>query len=57
MNSLFDALTLVATHQDLAQPITSLIDSENIFDDLSDSPKNWEPAQMVKLDHKPSLSI
>jgi hypothetical protein len=54
MDSLFDGLTLVDTHQDLARNIISLIESENLFDDLSDSPKDWETAQMVELDHKPS---
>lgn len=54
MDSLFDNLTLVDTHQDLARNIISLMESENLFDDLSDSPIDWEIAQMVELDHKPS---
>ena len=53
-NGLFENLTLVDTHQDLARNIISLINSENLFDDLSASPKDWETAQMVELDHKPS---
>lgn len=35
MDSLFDGLTLVDTHQDLARNITPLIKSKNLFDDLS----------------------
>ncbi|QWE18988.1 RES family NAD+ phosphorylase [Polynucleobacter corsicus] len=54
MDSLFDNLTLVDTHQDLARNIIFLMESENLFDDLSDSPIDWEIAQMVELDHKPS---
>lgn len=55
MDSLFDGLTLVDTHQDLARNITPLIKSKNLFDDLSaPPPKDWETAQMVELDHKPS---
>lgn len=54
MDGLFNNLTLIDTHQDLARNIISLIGSENLFDDLSNSPKDWETAQMVELDHKPS---
>lgn len=54
MDNLFDGLTLIDAHHDLARNIISLIESENLFDDLSDSPKDWDTAQMVELNHKPS---
>jgi hypothetical protein len=54
MDSLFANLTLSDVHQDLARNIISLIKSQNLFDDLSDSPKDWGTAQMVELDLKPS---
>jgi hypothetical protein len=53
LDQLFDGLTLIDVHKDLARNIASLIISENLFDDLSNSPKDWETAIQVELDGKP----
>ncbi len=55
MDQLFDGITLLDIHKDLARNIASLIISENLFDDLSDSPKDWETAIQVELDGKPKI--
>lgn len=53
MDQLFDDLSLIDVHKDLNRNIASLITSENLFDDLSDSPGDWETAVQVELDGKP----
>jgi hypothetical protein len=53
MDQLFDDLSLIDVHKDLNRNIASLITSENLFDDLSDSPGDWETAMQVELDGKP----
>jgi len=53
MESLFKDLKLLDIHQDLLRNIPSLIRSENLFDDLSDSPEDWNTAIQVELDGKP----
>lgn len=42
MDQLFDGLFLIDVYKDLTRNIASLITSENIFADLSDSPEDWE---------------
>jgi RES domain len=53
VDSLFNDLSLLDVHQDLSRNIASLIDRENLFDDLSDSPEDWESATHVATDQKP----
>ncbi len=38
MDQLFDGLSLIDVHKDLTRNIASLITSENLFDDQSESP-------------------
>lgn len=54
MDHLFEKLSLINIHQDLARNIISLVESENLFDDLSDSSSDWQIAQVVELNHKPT---
>jgi RES domain len=53
MDQLFDGLSLINVHKDLTRNIASLMTAENLFDDLSDSPTDWETAIQVELDGKP----
>lgn len=53
MDQLFDGLALIDIHKDLTRNIASLITSENLFDDLSDLPQDWDTAIQVELDGKP----
>ncbi len=53
MDKLFDGLSLIDVHKDLTRNIASLITSENLFDDLSDSPQDWDTAIQAELDGKP----
>ena len=53
MDRLFNNLSLVDIHKDLARNIASLMTSENLFDDLSDSAEDWTTAAQVELEIKP----
>jgi hypothetical protein len=44
---------LADVHQDLARSIKSIRVSQNLFDDLSDDPADWEIAQQHELATKP----
>ncbi|MCO5120824.1 MAG: RES family NAD+ phosphorylase [Burkholderiaceae bacterium] len=50
---LFAELPLADFHQDVARNIVSLHRSEDLFDDLSDDPAEWELAQTVEDEAKP----
>ncbi len=53
MNSLFAHLALADTHQDVARNIVSLLQSQDLFDDLTDDPAEWLLAQKVEDEIKP----
>ena len=53
MDRLFQTLSLIDIHKDLVRNIPSLIKNENLFDDLSDSPKDWVTAEQVETEIKP----
>jgi hypothetical protein len=47
MNSLFAQLALSDIHKDVARNIVSLLQSQDLFDDLTDDPTEWLLAQKV----------
>ena len=53
MEAFFAGLPLADVHQDLARNIKSIRISQNLFDDLSDDPADWEIAQQHELATKP----
>jgi hypothetical protein len=53
MDHLFSRLTLADVHQDVIRNIVSLRESQDLFDDLTDSPEEWLLAQQVEDDVKP----
>ncbi|OYV78689.1 MAG: hypothetical protein B7Z65_09210 [Ferrovum sp. 21-44-67] len=53
MNSLFSHLALADIHQDVARNIVSLLQSQDLFDDLTDDPAEWLLAQKVEDEIKP----
>lgn len=53
MDAFFAGLPLADVHQDLARNIKSIRVSQNLFDDLSDAPADWETAQQHELLTKP----
>lgn len=53
MNALFAQLTLADIHKDVARNIVSLLQSQDLFDDLTDDPAEWLLAQKVEDDIKP----
>lgn len=55
MDSLFAHLQLVDVHEDLFRNIVSIRHSQDLFDDLSDSPQAWALAQQVEDEIKPPL--
>ncbi len=53
MDAFFAGLALADVHQDLARNIMSIRISQNLFDDLSDDPADWEVAQQHELATRP----
>ena len=53
MNSLFAQLALSDIHKDVARNIVSLLQSQDLFDDLTDDPAEWLLAQKVQDEIKP----
>ena len=51
--NLFAMFTLAETHHDLIRNIVSLRVSQHLFDDLSDSPSDWDTAIALELKTKP----
>lgn len=51
--SLFTQLTLSDFHQEVARNIVSLRHSQDLFDDLSNQPADWQLAQQVEDEIKP----
>lgn len=54
LDSLFSGLRLADTHGDLFRNIVSLRVSEDLFDDLSDDPADWQSAINLELERKPN---
>jgi hypothetical protein len=55
MDNLFTRITLVDAHRDVIRNIVSLRRSQDLFDDLTDDPAEWELAKQVEADVKPLL--
>ena len=53
MDAFFAGLPLADVHQDLARNIKSVRISQDLFDDLSDEPADWDAAQRHELATKP----
>ena len=53
MNALFDQLALADVHRDVARNIVSLLQSQDLFDDLTHDPAEWLLAQKVEDGVKP----
>ena len=53
MNHLFSRLTLEDVHRDVIRNIVSLRESQDLFNDLTDSPEEWLLAQQVEEEVKP----
>lgn len=53
LDSLFSGLSLSDTHDDLYRNIVSLRMSEDLFNDLSDDPQDWQAAIELELECKP----
>jgi len=49
MDALFSGLRLADIHQQLARNIISIRVSQNLFDDLSDDPDDWQVAQQHEM--------
>lgn len=55
MDGLFNRLALADVHRDLARNIVSIRESQDLFDDLSVNPNDWQMAQAVEDDVKPPV--
>lgn len=53
MDTFFAGLALADVHQNLVRNIKSIRVSQNLFDDLSDSPADWQIAQNHEIATKP----
>ena len=53
MNPLFAQLALADIHEDVARNIVSLLQPQDLFDDLSDDPAEWLLAQKVEDEIQP----
>lgn len=56
-DDLFKRFTLADTHKDIYRNIVSLRNSEDLFDDLSDNPEDWQSAITVELATKPASFV
>jgi hypothetical protein len=57
MEPLFDGITITDFHDDAHRNIVSLRESENLFDDLTDSPGGWQSAIDLEAGTKPHTNI
>lgn len=55
MDGLFSQVGLADVHVDLARNIVSLRVSQNLYEDLSDTPEDWGLAQQVEAATKPAF--
>jgi len=55
MDSLFAHLTLVDVHRSVIRNVVSIGTSQDLFDDLTNSPAEWALAQQVEDEVKPPL--
>lgn len=53
MDGLFNGLTLIDFHDDLYRNIVSLRESQELYDDLSDSASGWQAAVDLEMATKP----
>lgn len=53
MDQLFSRLTLIDIHRDVIRNIASLRESQNLFDDLTESQSDWALAQQAEDQVKP----
>ncbi len=53
MDGLFEGITLSDFHDDIHRNITSLRESQDLYDDLTDSPEGWQAAVDLELTTKP----
>jgi len=53
VDQLFSRITIADIHQELARNIVSIRESQDLFDDLSDSHDDWRLAQVVEDEVKP----
>lgn len=53
MKSLFENLSLADFHGDVARNIVSLHQTQDLFDDLTDDPDEWQLAHQVEMRVKP----
>ena len=54
MDSHFDGIALHDTHEDAYRNIVSLRESQDLFDDLSDSSQGWQAASELEMQSKPA---
>lgn len=57
MKSVFDRLGLAEIHDDLLRNIVSIRISQDLFDDLSGEPSDWDSAISLELTTKPALFV
>lgn len=57
IDGIFTRLNLADTHDDLYRNIVSLRVSEDLFDDLSDEPEDWQSAIVLELQTKPATYV
>jgi len=53
MDGFFSGLPMVDVHQPLLRNIKSIVVSQDLFDDLSDDPRDWDVAQRHEMNTKP----
>ncbi len=53
MDGLFDGLILADVHGDIHRNIVSVRESQDLYDDLTDSPEGWQAAIHLELATKP----
>lgn len=57
MNALFNGITTTDFHDDTHRNIVSLRESENLYDDLTDSTKGWQSAIELEAETKPRTYV
>lgn len=57
MDGLFEGITLTDFHGDMHRNIVSIRESQDLYDDLSESPEAWQAAMDLELTTKPHTYI